>query len=217
MELEMKSAQFLGPVSLIPPQFPTAYCDEQLPAEQASALRELAAHIKLRGAQQTEATLAIGRELIAAKERLSDDQFRAWIGKEFGMAEQTANSYIAVAEDATADPVRYRQMLPKLVRWNPDPAKLRGASGYADVELPWGVMLHDCPVFAGTRKGPYIEPSFPSHVGWPKQFYGDEFNDAIIAQIDEVDPLALNEHRRALRDRLAASGMSEEALKKAFS
>lgn len=132
----MKTAQFPGPLSLIPTQFPTAYCDEQLPSKEAAALRELAAHIRLRGAQQTEATLAIGRELIAAKERLSDDRFRAWIGKEFVMAEQTANSYIAVAEDATADPVRYRQMLPKLVRWNPDPAKLRGASGYADVELP---------------------------------------------------------------------------------
>ena len=74
----------------------------------------------------------------------------------------------------------------KLLHWNPKGSA--GASGHATIQLPCGLVLHDCPVFIDGSGGSYIEPSFPSHIELPMDLWGNEFDNVLMARIREVDP-----------------------------
>jgi hypothetical protein len=184
--------------SVIPVQFPKPFCDDAVTPEVLTALQQSAELIRRLGQQQTEAILAIGRELIAVKELLPFDQLGPWIRKEFGMTGDTASGYMAATREIPADPPSGKKSpRPKLISW--DREGQNGARGYADIELPCGVIIYHCPVFSGGQDGPHVEPSYPTHVDWPDAFYSDGFDDDIVSQIREVDPGAFDEDRSRLR------------------
>jgi hypothetical protein len=189
--------------TVIPAQFPIPFCDDAVTPEVLTALEQSAELIRRLGQQQTEAILAIGRELIAVKELLPFDLLGPWIRKEFGMADETASGYTAATREIPADPPK-KSPRPNLISW--DREGQNGARGYADIELPCGVIIYHCPVFSGAQDGPYVEPSFPSHVDWPKAFFSDEFDDDILSQIREVDPGAFDEDRCRLRTETQSKG-----------
>jgi hypothetical protein len=197
----MEMSDINAPIALIPAQFPTPFCDEAVAPEVATALRQSAERIRRLGEEQTEAILAIRRELIAVKELLPFDQFGPWIRKEFGMTDEAAAAYMAATRQIAAHPTSGKKSLrPKLISWHPDRERQSGPCGYADIELPSGITVY-CPVFTRGPAGTFVEWSFPSHIEWPddlhKALYGNEFNNDIIAQIREVDPGAF-EHERCL-------------------
>jgi hypothetical protein len=102
--MRLKTGEINTSGLLIPAQFPKASQEDHLSPEKADALRQSAERIRALGQQQTELTLAIGKELISAKVRLSDRGFEDWTRQEFGMAIETARSYVAVAkQDAGAE------------------------------------------------------------------------------------------------------------------
>jgi hypothetical protein len=185
------------PTDLVPAQFPTPFSDQVVPQEVASALRQIAERIRRFGEQQNNAIVGIGRELARAKELLPSHLFGLWIRKEFGMADETASRYIATREIPADPPSGKKPPRPKLISW--DGEGQNGARGFADIELPSGVIIYHCPVFRGGQDGPYVEPSFPSHVDWPNAFYRDEFNEDILSQMREIDPGAFDEDRCRLR------------------
>jgi hypothetical protein len=75
-----------------------AFDYDGLPADIAAEAR--AAAERIRGSRETasEAVIAIGRELIAIKQRLDHGQFGRWLKAEFSMTARTANNYMRVAE-----------------------------------------------------------------------------------------------------------------------
>lgn len=186
----------------IPTEFPRPFADSAVTPEIAAALREAAQGIREYAEQQDAAIAAIGRTLIATAERLSRDQFHLWVQREFGLAPRTACSYMAAAR-------RYRAPKPKLAStaklldWNPKGSA--GASGYATIQLSCGLVLHDCPVFIGTSGGSYIEPSFPSHIHFPVDVWGNEF-DKVLMQIRDVDPGAFQTKPASATRRSSAQG-----------
>jgi hypothetical protein len=192
LEITVTTVHLNASGTVIPAQFPIPFCDAAVTPEVLTALQQCAELIRRLGQQQTEAILAISRELIAVKELLPFDQFGPWIRKEFGMADETASGYMAATREIPADPPK-KSPRPKLISW--DREGQNGARCYADIELPCGVIVYHCPVFGGAQDGPYVEPSFPSHVDWPDAFYSDEFDDDILPQIREVDPGAFYEDR----------------------
>ena len=184
--------------TVIPAQFPIPFCDNGVTPEVLTALQQPAVLIRRLGQRQTEAILAIGRELMAVKELLPFDQLGPWIRKEFDMPDETASGYMAATQDIPADPPSSKKSLrPKLISWRREGQN--GPRGYADIELPCGVIIYHCAVFGGAQDGPYVEPSFPSHVDWPKAFFSDEFDNDILSQIREIDPGAFDEDRCRLR------------------
>jgi hypothetical protein len=64
----------------------------------AEEARACAVRIHELGAEQTEAIVAIGRELRQIKGKLRHGQFGPWLGAEFVMSAATAERYMAVAE-----------------------------------------------------------------------------------------------------------------------
>jgi hypothetical protein len=166
---------------LITAQFPKASPEDQLSPEKADALRRLAERIRALGEQQTELTLAIGKALISAKVRISDRSFAAWTRKEFGMANETACSYIALAKQNTGAAI-------ELVAWDrADPKTSDGVCGYATVVFG-GQYLHNCPVFFEGPNGPFIQPVQSSPFKVVGAHWKEEYNEAVIKQIREVDP-----------------------------
>jgi hypothetical protein len=168
--MRLKTGEINTSGLLIPAQFPKASQEDHLSPEKADALRQSAERIRALGQQQTELTLAIGKELISAKVRLSDRGFEDWTRQEFGMAIETARSYVAVAkQDAGAEI--------ELVTWDPaDPQTSGGVCGYATVVFG-GQYLYNCPVFSDGPNGPFIQP-----------YWKEEYNETVLKQIRDVDP-----------------------------
>jgi hypothetical protein len=90
--------------TLIPAQFPGAFCEAAVSSLVATALCRSEEIIRRQGKAQTEAVLAIGREFIAVKELLPSDEFGPWLRREFDLAEETAGAYMAAARKIAADP-----------------------------------------------------------------------------------------------------------------
>jgi hypothetical protein len=193
MEIPVTTVHLNASGTVIPVQFPIPFCDDAVAPEVLTALQQSAELIRRLGQQQTEAILAIGRELMAVKELLPFDQMGPWIRKEFGMTDEPASGYMAATREIPADrPSGKKSPRPKLISWRREGQD--GARGYADIELPFGVILYHCPVLGGGQDGPYVEQSFPAHVDWPKAFYRDEFDDDILSQIREIDPSRLRKN-----------------------
>jgi hypothetical protein len=188
----------------IPIEFPRPFADGAVTPEIAAALREAAQGIRQYAEQQDATIAAIGCTLIATAERLSRDQFNQWVQREFGMAPRTARSYMAAARRYRAPTKTKPAQTAKLLDWNPKGSA--GASGYAKIELPCGLVLHDCPVFIRASGGSYIEPSFPSHIELPMDVWGNEFDNVLMAQIREVDPGAFQTQPASATRRSSAQG-----------
>jgi hypothetical protein len=183
------------PTDLVPAQFPTPFSDQTVPQEVASASARLPNALDVLGTSKTMQSL----RLAGVKELLPSYLFGPWIRKEFGMTDETPSGYMAATREIPADPPSGKKSpRPKLTPW--DREGQNGARGYADIELPCGVIIYHCAVFGGAQDGPYVEPSFPSHVDWPKAFFGGEFDNDIISQIGEIDPSVFDEECRLRTD-----------------
>jgi hypothetical protein len=175
---------------------PAEWCDgdDTLRQGAAGALHQSAELIRRFEEQQTEARLAIGRELIAVGQLLPPDKFDAWIRGKLEMTDETACAYLVAAnEKITADPADCNKSLSaKLIGWQPDRDKAE-RYGYADIALPSGVTLRRCPVYSAGPDGPQVKLSCASHIFWLGGLYSDKFNQGIIEQIREVHPGAFEQ------------------------
>jgi hypothetical protein len=82
---------------LADPQFDRGFNYDALPGDAAHALRERRGQILKAAKKTTEAMIAIGRDLIAAKKLLPFGQFVQWVQTECGFSIRTAQNYIAIA------------------------------------------------------------------------------------------------------------------------
>jgi hypothetical protein len=166
---------------LIPAQFPKASREDPLSPEKANALRQLAERIRSLGQQQNELTLSIGKALVSAKVLLWGRNFEQWHHREFGMTSDTARSYIAVAKQDAPAKI-------ELVAWDrAEPETSDGVCGYASVTFS-GYHLQHCPVFSNGPNGPFIQPVDPSPFKVPDGVWKEEYNQAVLKQIRDVDP-----------------------------
>ena len=69
-----------------------------LPGEQAAELRVTTGRIKLRLERSTADIVAIGLDLISAKNLLGHGEFALYLAAEFSMTQRTAERFITVAE-----------------------------------------------------------------------------------------------------------------------
>jgi hypothetical protein len=186
-----------APADLVPALFPVPFCDHTVSPELAAVLHQYAARIRRLGEEQTEKSVQIGSNLLAAKELLSPEQFGPWFRTKFGMTDQTAAAYLAAAtrKNAADAATRRKPLKPKLVAWAPGHEGQSGLWGHAHIELPTGLILEDCPVYTSWcgLPGPHVMISAAHGFYLPDSFWRDEFNDDIVAQIREVELCAFEE------------------------
>jgi hypothetical protein len=77
----MEMSEINTPSALIPAQFPRPFREDMVTTEVAAVLRGSAELIRGLGQQQTEAILAIGKQLIAVQELLPDGELGPWISE----------------------------------------------------------------------------------------------------------------------------------------
>ena len=83
---------------LADPQFDRGFNYDALPGDAARALRERRAQIVRAATNTTEAMIAIGCDLIAAKKMLPRGQFVEWVRWECGFCIRTAQNYMAISK-----------------------------------------------------------------------------------------------------------------------
>jgi hypothetical protein len=83
---------------LADPQFDRGFNYDALPGDAARALRERRAQIVRAAKNTTEAMIAIGRDLIAAKKMLPRGQFIDWVRWECGFSIRTSQNYMAISK-----------------------------------------------------------------------------------------------------------------------
>jgi hypothetical protein len=82
-------------------QFDRGFDYDALPSDMANALRERRANIRRAVKKTTEAIIAIGHDLIAAKKVLGHGRFGDWVEMECGFSIRTAQNYIAISRLST--------------------------------------------------------------------------------------------------------------------
>jgi DUF3102 family protein len=76
---------------------PTGFNYQILDARLAEHIQETAERIRERVKKTVEDIIAVGHDLLAAKEALAHGQFTDWLQAEFGWTERTARNFMAVA------------------------------------------------------------------------------------------------------------------------
>jgi hypothetical protein len=84
---------------------PASYDYSSLSPALATRLQQRVGRVRERLTVAAEAIVAIGRELIAAKDELPHGEFGPWLLAEFGMSDRTARNYMRVAESFKTETV----------------------------------------------------------------------------------------------------------------
>jgi hypothetical protein len=98
VEGEPRDLAVIAPITDAVRRSMTAFDYGAIPPEHAAELKESANRIRKLRRHETATIIAIGKELIEAKERLDHGQFYQWLGVEVGIAPNTGWRYMRVAQ-----------------------------------------------------------------------------------------------------------------------